>query len=332
MNKVAVIGGGSWGTALACVLADNGNKVFVWTNSEEDVNEVNTYHTNKKYLKDTTIPENVYFTTNFEEAMDGIELVVTALPSAVTCKVIDQNKQYFKENQILVNVSKGFEPESGKLLLDVLKDIVPCKLATLSGPSHAEEVSRGMATALVACSYEDGVAERVQKEFGNDYIRVYTNDDVVGAEIGGALKNIIALAAGISDGLNLGDNAKAALITRGISEIISYGEQNGAKVETFYGLTGMGDLIVTCGSMHSRNRRAGILLGEGKKLDDVLVEVGMVVEGAQAVNVVHTHLENLEIEMPLATEVYRIVYENKDPKQSLEELMKREQKPENGKE
>ncbi len=325
--KVVVVGGGSWGTALAKVLVENGHNVVVWTNSEKVVEEVTNNHTNNAYLPNVKLPESLKFTLDIEVVKDA-ELIISALPSKVTVDVLEKNKQYFNENQIIVNVAKGFEPTQKIRLSVAIGNVLPCKVCVLSGPSHAEEVAGFQPTVLTACSENEDVAKTVQEAFSSSYIRVYTNTDIVGVELGGATKNIIAVAAGILDGLGYGDNTKAALMTRGMYEITKLGITLGAKVNTFYGLTGMGDLIVTCGSMHSRNRRAGILIGEGKTLDEAVSSIGMVVEGVEAVKIVHAIAQEKNIEMPLTDALYSVLFENKKPREVLLDLMNRDMKSE----
>ncbi len=326
--KIVVIGGGSWGTALAKVLCDNGNEVLVWTNQESDAKAVNTTNRNEKYLPGVDLPKTLVFTTD-KNAIKDCELVVSALPSKVTGGFYRENSEYFNDKQIIVNVAKGFDPVDQSRLSVAIENAIPSKVCVLSGPSHAEEVANKQLTVLTVASQDKSVSELVQKLFSNEYIRVYTNTDVVGVELGGATKNIIALGAGILDGLGYGDNTKAALMTRGMHEITKLGVILGANINTFYGLTGMGDLIVTCGSMHSRNRRAGILLGQGKKLDETLVEIGMVVEGVEAVKIVHELSKKLDVDMPLTEALYSVLFENAEPKEMLLSLMSRDMKSEN---
>ncbi len=325
--EVVVVGGGSWGTALAKVLVENGHNVVVWTNSEKVVTEVTNEHTNNAYLPNVRLPENLKFTLDIE-VVKNAELIVSALPSKVTVDVLKKNKQHFNEKQIVVNVAKGFEPAQKTRLSVAIGNVLPSKVCVLSGPSHAEEVAGLLPTVLTASSEDELVAKTVQEVFSNSYIRVYTNTDVVGVELGGATKNIIAVATGILDGLGYGDNTKAALMTRGMYEITKLGLALGAKVNTFYGLTGMGDLIVTCGSMHSRNRRAGILIGEGKTLDEAVSSIGMVVEGVEAVKIVHAIAKEKNIEMPVTEALYSVLFENKKPKEVLLDLMNRDMKSE----
>ncbi len=326
-EKATIIGAGSWGTALGTVLNENGFEVCIWGQSESQINDINETRINKKYLPNFILPSDITFTTNFEEAVKGAKICVTAVPSAVTKDVITKNKDFFTDDQKIVNVSKGFAP-SGERLSVAIKEALPNnEIVILSGPSHAEEVAEKKATALVSASENLESAEYIQNAFSNLYFRVYTNTDVIGAEIGGALKNVIALVAGAADGIGLGDNTKAALMTRGMSEIAKFGVTQGAKYETFYGLTGMGDLIVTCGSMHSRNRRAGILLGQGKSLPDVLTEIGMVVEGVEALKIMKSLTEQSSI-TPIINELYDVMFTAKTPETALKELMSRDYKTE----
>lgn len=326
--KIAVIGGGSWGTALAKVLVENGNDVIVWTNQEEAKVEVNTKHTNKKYLPEIQLPETLKFTTDLDDVRDS-KIVVSALPSVVTGNFYKEHNEYFSKEQIIVNVAKGFEPTEKVRLSVAISKYVDSKVCVLSGPSHAEEVANKQLTVLTIASEDDELAEFIQNTFSNEYMRVYTNHDVIGVELGGATKNIIALAAGALDGLGFGDNAKAALMTRGMYEITKLGLKLGADVNTFYGLTGMGDLIVTCGSMHSRNRRAGILLGSGKTLEEALSEIGMVVEGVEAVKIVTQIGKEHNVDMPITEALYSVLFGDKTPREILIDLMNREMKSEN---
>lgn len=326
--EIIVIGGGSWGTALAKVLADNGNDVLVWTNCEKTSEEVNTKNTNEKYLPNVKLPKNLKFTTDISKAKDA-KIIISALPSKVTGEFYENNKEYFNKEQIIVNVAKGFDPKIKDRLSVAISKAVPCSICVLSGPSHAEEVADLQPTVLtVACESEE-ICESIQKLFSNAYLRVYTNQDIIGVELGGATKNIIALAAGILDGLGYGDNTKAALMTRGMHEITKLGLELGADINTFYGLTGMGDLIVTCGSMHSRNRRCGILLGQGKNLDDAVAEIGMVVEGVEAVKLCYQISKDLNIEMPVTEGLYNVLFNNANSKEVLMGLMHRDMKSEN---
>ncbi len=327
--KIVVIGGGSWGTALGKVLVENGNEVAIWARSLEGITtEENSTKRNNKYLPNIDLPNELVFTTD-KKVISEAEVLISTIPSKSVSTFYKENNEYFNEKQIIVNVSKGFDPEDHTRLSVAIAKYVPSKVCVLSGPSHAEEVANKQLTVLTVASQDKSVSELVQKLFSNDYIRVYTNTDVIGVELGGATKNIIALAAGMLDGFGYGDNTKAALMTRGMHEITKLGVTLGANVNTFYGLTGMGDLIVTCGSMHSRNRRAGILLGQGKKLDEALAEIGMVVEGVEAVKIVHQLSKKLDVEMPLTEALYSVLFEGVEPKEKLFSLMNRDMKSEN---
>ena len=284
-EKIAIIGAGSWGTALAMVLADNGHEVRLWGHKPEQINEINTLHTNKKYLPNITLQNSIIGYSSLEEALDGIEIMVLAVPTKAIREVLGKIKRFQKKPLTIVHVSKGIEPDSLLRISEMIEEEMPAELihsiVVLSGPSHAEEVSLRQPTTVTVSSKQMEAAERIQDLFINHNFRVYTNPDIIGVEIGGALKNIIALAAGITDGLGYGDNAKAALMTRGLAEISRLGTKMGASPLTFSGLTGIGDLIVTCTSVHSRNWRAGNLLGKGKNLQEVLDNMGMVVEGVR---------------------------------------------------
>ena len=325
MEKVCVLGAGSWGTALALVVAKKGYNVSMWTLNEEQCNKINKDKENIDYLPGVVIPDNIVVTTNIEEAVKDGTIIVLAVPSQAIRSVCKQIKPFVKDNQILVDVAKGLEKGTGLRLSDVCNQELPNnKYVVLSGPSHAEEVSRDIPTTVVVSSEDIHIAEIVQDIFMSPKFRVYTNPDVVGVELGGALKNIIAFGAGICDGLGYGDNAKAALMTRGIKEIGRLGVAMGAKASTFSGLSGIGDLIVTCTSMHSRNRRAGILIGQGKTLEETLAEVKMVVEGITATDVAYNVAKELNVEMPITNAIYSVLYDNANPDEVVTELMMRD--------
>lgn len=328
-EKIGVLGGGSWGTALAILLAKKGNHVNIWLRNEKQLNDIKETRENKKYLPEVKLPENISLTSNIEEAIGSKDLILVSVPTHGVREVLNLCKSYVKENQIILNVSKGIENESLLRISQIVEEILPNnKYAVLSGPSHAEEVARGMATTVVSASEYKDVAEYIQDLFITPSFRVYTNPDVVGVELGGALKNIIALGAGISDGLNSGDNAKAALMTRGIFEMSKLGVEMGAKSETFSGLSGIGDLIVTCTSMHSRNRRAGILIGQGMKVEDATKKIGMVVEGIKTTKSGFNLSEKYNIEMPITKELYDVLYNGKNVDNSISNLMLRDKKHE----
>lgn len=324
MEKICVLGAGSWGTALALVVAKKGYDVSMWTLNEEQCKRINSTRENKDYLPGIFIPQNINVTTSLEEAILNSSIIVLAVPSQAIRSICKQMKPYVNEKQILVDVAKGLEKGTGLRLSEVCESELPeCKYVVLSGPSHAEEVSRDIPTTVVVASEDLEAAEKVQDIFMSPKFRVYTNPDVVGVELGGALKNIIAFGAGICDGLGYGDNAKAALMTRGIREISRLGVALGAKTSTFSGLSGIGDLIVTCTSMHSRNRRAGILIGQGKSLDETLKEVKMVVEGITATEVAHEVANKLNIEMPITSAIYSVLHSGANPDEVVDELMMR---------
>ncbi len=324
MKKMCVLGSGSWGSALALVLAKNGYEVGLWTLSEEQANKINRTKENIDYLPGVLFPQNIFVTTSLEDAIRDSAIVVLAVPSQAVRSVCKQIKEIVKPTQILVDVAKGLEKGTGLRLSEVCKEELPNnEYVTLSGPSHAEEVARDIPTTLVAASENIEVAEKVQDIFMNPKVRVYTNPDIIGVELGGALKNIVAFGAGICDGLGLGDNAKAALMTRGIREISRLGVAMGANASTFAGLSGIGDLIVTCTSMHSRNRRAGILIGQGKNLEETLKEVKMVVEGITATEVAHHVAKELNVDMPITNAIYSVLHEGSNANEVVMELMMR---------
>lgn len=324
MEKICVLGAGSWGTALALVVAKKGYNVSMWTLSEDQCQKVNSTRENVDYLPGVNIPKNIHITTGLKEAINDSSVIVLAVPSQAIRSVCKQIKPFVNKNQILVDVAKGLEKGTGLRLSQVCeKELPECKYVVLSGPSHAEEVSRDIPTTVVVASEDLTTAEKIQDIFMSPKFRVYTNPDVVGVELGGALKNIIAFGAGICDGLGYGDNAKAALMTRGIREISRLGVAMGAETSTFSGLSGIGDLIVTCTSMHSRNRRAGILIGQGKSLDETLKEVKMVVEGITATEVAYEVAKKLNIEMPITNAIYSVLHDGANPDEVVDELMMR---------
>ena len=325
MKNVAFIGGGSFGTALAILLQKKGNNVKIYDRNKSVVDDININRRNSKYFQDgMEMPEGIKATTSIEEAVSDAEYVVLAVPSHVIRDMSKNINPYISEEAIVISIAKGIEEGTNKRLSKVIEEEIKNPVVVLSGPSHAEEVAKELPTTVVATSEDMNSAEKVQDLFMTNNFRVYTNDDIIGVEIGGAVKNIIALAAGISDGLGYGDNTKAALMTRGMKEISKVGEALGGKENTFYGLTGMGDLIVTCTSMHSRNRRAGILIGQGKSLDEAISEIGMVVEGAKACKAFYNLKEKIGVSMPITDVLYKALYEAKDPIEAVGELMARE--------
>lgn len=326
-EKVAVIGAGSWGTALAMVLADNGHEVKLWSHNEFQVEEINQFHTNKKYLPEIILPELIVGYASLLDALVGVDKIILAVPTKAIREVLGKIRAVQKTPLTIVHVSKGIEPDTLLRISEVINQEMPKNLlndiVVLSGPSHAEEVSLRHPTTVAVTSDNMVAAEKIQDLFINQSFRVYTNPDVIGVEIGGALKNIIALAAGITDGLGYGDNAKAALITRGLAEIARLGTKMGANPLTFSGLTGIGDLIVTCTSIHSRNWRAGNMLGKGHTLDEVLSSMGMVVEGVRTTKAAFQLADKYEVSMPITTALYHVLFSGVNPKDAVDRLMAR---------
>ena len=321
--KIGVVGSGSWGTALAYLLDKNGHNVTLWGNDKDEIISIDENRENKKFLSGVKLNKSLIVTHSEDDLIDK-EMIILAVPSKVVREVCEKFKSLFNDERIIVNVAKGIEQGSLLRLSEVIKQVIPnCNVAILSGPSHAEEVGNNMATACVVSAYDLEIAKKVQDVFMNETFRVYTNMDIVGVELGGALKNLIALAAGASDGCGFGDNAKAALMTRGIAEIARLGVAMGANPETFSGLTGIGDLIVTCTSMHSRNRRAGILLGQGKSLDKVLDEVKMVVEGVNTAKAAYDLSIKYNVDMPITVQINEVLFNNKNTKDAVISLMTR---------
>ncbi len=329
MRGVTFLGMGSFGTSLGILLASNGHDVTIWGRNKDEVEKVKTERINKKYLPDVLIPESVIITSNIDEAMKHSEYIVLAVPSFAIrscCKLISDK---LNKDQIIISIAKGIEEETKLRLSEVIKEEAPLNpVVILSGPSHAEEVARSIPTVVAVSSNDMAYAHKVQDLFMSKYFRVYTNDDLIGVEIGGAVKNIIALTCGICDGLGYGDNTRAALMTRGMNEIVKIGTLLGGKKETFYGITGMGDLIVTCTSLHSRNRRAGIQIGKGVPAKEALKSIGMVVEGFSACEAFYELKEKLGVCMPITDELYQILFNNKDIKKASYSLMSRDKKNE----
>ncbi|MCA0983011.1 NAD(P)H-dependent glycerol-3-phosphate dehydrogenase [Halobacillus yeomjeoni] len=327
MEKVAVLGAGSWGTALAMVLADNGHEVRLWSHRQEHADEINATHKNEKYLKGVQIPESIHASNDLSSVVKGVKHIILVVPTKAMREVCKDLVNVMDQEVILTHASKGIEPETYKRVSEVIKEEIPDKfyedVVVLSGPSHAEEVSLRQPTTVTVSAADIKVAEKVQDLFINRNFRVYTSPDLTGVELGGALKNIIALGAGISDGLGYGDNAKAALITRGLAEIARLGTAMGANPLTFSGLTGIGDLIVTCTSSHSRNWRAGNKLGQGNDLEEVLEQMGMVVEGVRTTKAAYQLSKNQNVEMPITSGIYQILFEGADPRDVVDQLMTR---------
>ncbi|MBQ1190247.1 MAG: NAD(P)H-dependent glycerol-3-phosphate dehydrogenase [Lachnospiraceae bacterium] len=326
MAKIGVIGSGTWGTAIAVLLNNNGHQVDLWSAIPAEIEEMKETLKHKN-LPEVTLPETICYTTDLEAAMEDKDILVLSVPSVFVRGTAKRMKEFCKEGQIIVDVAKGIEENTLMTMTQIIKDEIPqCEPVALSGPSHAEEVSRGLLTTCVAGSHKKEIAEYVQSVFMSPAFRVYTSPDVLGIEIGAALKNVIALAAGIADGYGCGDNTKAALITRGIAEISRLGTAMGGKSQTFSGLTGIGDLIVTCASMHSRNRRAGILIGKGYTMDEAMKEVQMVVEGVYSAKAALALSKKYEVPMPIVEQVNAVLFENKSAKEAIADLMLRDKK------
>ena len=330
MADVAIIGAGSWGIALAKVLHTNGNKVTVWSIVEDEITMLKEKHEHVQKLPGVKLPEDMEFTTDLESAVSGKAYLILAVPSVFTRSTAKSMAPFVKEGQIIVCVAKGIEEETLMPLTDIVEQEIPqAEVAVLCGPSHAEEVGIGLPTTLVAGAKRKETAELVQSTFMNEVLRVYTSPDVLGMELGASLKNVIALAAGMADGLGYGDNTKAALITRGISEIGRLALKMGAKYETLSGLTGIGDLIVTCASMHSRNRRAGILIGKGATMDEAMAEVKMVVEGVYSAKAGLALAKKYNVSMPIIEQVNKVLFEGAPADAAVKDLMLRDRKIEN---
>lgn len=327
--KISVIGAGSWGTALAKVLADNGHQVKMWSSTPSHLEDMAAKRENLKYLPGVKLPESIEICMDERKCLEDAELVVFSVPAQKFRVAFQIALAYMKEDAIVVNVAKGIETASLMRLSEIARSIKPSvKYVVLSGPSHAEEVGREMPTTVTVASEDNELAELVQDVFMNGYFRIYTNHDVAGVELGGALKNIIALGAGIGDGLGYGDNAKAAMMTRGIVEMTRLGAKMGAEPETFSGLTGVGDLIVTCTSMHSRNRRCGILIGQGMDPKDAVKEVGMVVEGMYTADSAYRLAKKYGVEMPITECIYEVVNGRTSAAEAVKQLMGRSRKRE----
>lgn len=327
MAKVAIIGAGSWGIALSVLLHNNGSEVTVWSILKEEVEMLSREREHKEKLPGVKLPEDMKFTASLPEAVEDKDLLVLAVPSLYTRSTSHMLKDLVKPGQILLNVAKGIEENSLMTLSQIIEEEVPqAEVAVLSGPSHAEEVGRGIPTTIVVGAHRRKTAEFIQNLFMSEVFRVYTSPDVLGIELGAALKNVVALAAGIADGLGYGDNTKAALITRGIAEIARLGTKMGGKFETFCGLSGIGDLIVTCASMHSRNRRAGILIGKGYTMDEAMKEVKMVVEGVYSAKAAMGLAKKYDVQLPIIEQVNKVLFEDMPAAEGVRELMLRDKK------
>ena len=330
MSKVGIIGAGSWGCALARHLYNNGNQITVWSVLEDEIQMLKECHEQKEKLPGVILPEDMEFTTDLEAAVADKDVLVLAAPSPFTRSTAAKMAPFVKDGQKIVNVAKGIEEATLMTLSEIIEQEIPnADVAVLSGPSHAEEVGKGIPTTIVVGSKNKETAEFLQNLFMSKVFRVYISSDIIGIELGAALKNVVALAAGMADGLGYGDNTKAALITRGIAEIARLGIHMGGRIETFYGLTGIGDLIVTCASMHSRNRRAGILIGKGASMEEAMEQVKMVVEGVYSAKAGYALSQKYQVSMPIIEQVNEILFKGKSASEAVSELMLRDKKVEN---
>lgn len=329
MAKISVLGAGSWGTALALLLYNNGHEVRLWSALEDEVKMLSEKREHESKLPGVRLPEDMEITTDLEKCLAGPDVAVLAVPSPFTRSTSRQMAPYVRDGQIIVNVAKGVEETTLMTLSDIIEQEIPnANVCVLSGPSHAEEVGRGLPTTCVVSAGKRETAEYLQGIFMSPVFRVYTTPDMLGVELGAALKNVIALAAGTADGLGYGDNTKAALITRGMAEISRLGIKMGAKAETFYGLSGIGDLIVTCASVHSRNRKAGYLMGKGYTMEEAMKEVKMVVEGVYSAKAAKALSEKYEVEMPIIDAVNRVLFDGESAAEAVKNLMIRDRKVE----
>ena len=326
MAAVGIIGAGTWGTALAVLLNNNGHDVTIWSAFDTEIQEMSRTRRHKN-LPDVVLPDQIQMTADLRTAMAEKDMLIMAVPSVYVRSTAAKMKEYLRYGQIVVDVAKGIEEQSLMTMSQVIEEELPlAEVAVLSGPSHAEEVSRGLPTTCVAAAHRKKTAEFMQSVFMSPVFRVYTSPDMLGVEIGAALKNVIALAADVADGLGCGDNTKAALITRGIAEMSRLGVAMGGHIETFNGLTGIGDLIVTCESRHSRNRKAGYLIGQGRTMQEAMDEVQMVVEGVYSARAAKILAEKYGIDMPIVNEVNKVLFENKTAREAMADLMLRDKK------
>jgi glycerol-3-phosphate dehydrogenase (NAD(P)+) len=329
MSKVSVLGAGTWGCALAILLANSGHEVTIWTKIEAEARMLNENRKNMKNLPGAEMPDQVKITLDLEEACKDKDLLVMAVASPYIRSTSHIANPYIKEGQIIVNVSKGIEDKTLYTLSEVISEEIPqADVAVLSGPSHAEEVSRGIPTTIVVGAKSKETARYIQDVFMTDLFRVYTSPDIIGIELGGSLKNVIALAAGCVDGLGYGDNTKAALMTRGMAEISRLGMKMGGKMETFAGLSGFGDLFVTCNSKHSRNWNAGYLMGQGKTMEEAKLQVGQVIEGINSAHAALALAEKNDVEMPIVEQINLVLFEGKSSKDALYDLLGRDKRKE----
>lgn len=329
MAKVSVLGAGSWGTALSLLLCKNGHEVTLWSALEDEVRMLCEKREHESKLPGVRLPEDMKITADLEDSLQDPDVAVLAVPSPFTRSTAHRMAPFVKKGQIIVNVAKGVEEHTLMTLSEIISEEIPqADVCVLSGPSHAEEVGKGLPTTCVVSAEKRETAEYLQGIFMSPVFRVYTTPDILGVELGGALKNVIALAAGTADGLGYGDNTKAALITRGIAEISRLGTKMGARAETFYGLSGIGDLIVTCASVHSRNRKAGYLMGKGYTMQEAMDEVKMVVEGVYSARAAKSLAEKYQVEMPIIEEVNKVLFEDKPAADAVRDMMLRDKKVE----
>lgn len=329
MKKISVLGAGSWGTALAMLLNENGHDVTIWSIDQREVKMLNEEREQKDKLPGIPLSEKIAVTNDLKEAVEGRDILVFAVPSVFVRSTAKSVAPYYKEGQVIVDVAKGIEESTLMRLSEIIEaEIENSTVCVLSGPSHAEEVARKIPTTVVVGAKDYAIAKDLQQVFSNGWFRVYTNPDILGIELGGALKNVIALAAGICDGLKFGDNSKAALITRGVAELTRLGVAMGGKPETFSGLSGMGDLIVTCTSIHSRNHNAGVLIGEGKSMQEAMDEVKMVVEGVYSAKAALMLATQYNVEIPIIEQVNEVLFYGKSAKEAVSDLFLRDSKRE----
>ena len=324
MKTFGILGAGTWGTALANMLENMGHHVTVWSPVKEEVDKLNNERIHK-HLPGTPINKDIEFSIDEEYVIKNKDYLIVATPSVYVRETITRVKDLINKDQIIITVAKGIEKETMFTMSEIIHDVVgdDYKVVCLSGPTHAEEVAKGLPTLIVAACEDINIANQVRDEINNEVLRVYSNTDIKGAEVAGALKNIMALACGMSEGMGYGDNSKAALITRGLTEMVRLGEAMGCKKETFYGLTGIGDIVVTATSKFSRNHNAGVLLGQGKSLEDTLKEIGMVVEGINALLAAKELRDRYNVSMPIVEAVYSVIYDNVDPKDAVVALFNR---------
>jgi len=324
--KAAIIGSGSWGTAIANLLAEKGSKVTLWARDSYIAETINKDHVNPRYLKDILLKEDIASTTDLSFAIDNAEMIVLAVPSHSMRDIVEKIRPNIRDDQLLVSVVKGLEIDSTKRMSQVIEELIPGRsggIGVLSGPNHAEEVSEHIPSATVVSSKESNISTKLQEIFMTSYFRVYINNDLIGVELGAVTKNVIAIAVGISDGLDYGDNTKASLMTRGLAEMARLGSAAGADQRTFSGLSGIGDLIATCTSKHSRNRAVGEMLARGVHVDNIHKEMKMVAEGIRSCKGICNMASKLNVEMPISRAVYEVIYKGKDPREYVHDLMKR---------